>query len=341
MEDAPDTVKTIDFRRPSLELLVPELFVPKFGIQLDSCWFASPDTWVLDKAPPELFSNPSRFSSGDLDRVLKTVLRWLVQWIDEGSNPFIHRQLYRHRLPQCIQEAYLLLSSYYHRTASNEQFVFRMIEDRVMNLVAQGVPISDLTQGGAIDDPTALDTLEHLARVQSLLVYQCIGLYDGNIRLRHLAEQHIPILEEWLCQLLSQAGPTTCCGESLVVPPSERIANFTSIPYENILWYSWILAESIRRTWLVAAGIQGIYKLIQHRSAACMGGTIFTSRQGFWEAPSAVAWEKQCSEVYAGLVWLTETDKMFAMVPRGEINEFAKLVLECTYGVEQMERWGI
>jgi hypothetical protein len=67
---------------------------------------------------------------------------------------------------------------------------------------------------------------------------------------------------------------------------------------------------------------------------------MFTSRRGFWEAPSASVWGRQCEEQYAGLVRLTETDKLFTMVPQEEISEFAKLVLECTYGTEWCEeRW--
>jgi hypothetical protein len=73
-----------------------------------------------------------------------------------------------------------------------------------------------------------------------------------------------------------------------------------------------------------------------------MGGTVFTSRRGFWEADSARVWEKECMERYAGLVRLTETEKMFGMLPKEEICEFAEVVLECTYGVAWCEeRWGV
>ncbi|KAF1844425.1 uncharacterized protein K460DRAFT_288156 [Cucurbitaria berberidis CBS 394.84] len=336
VDDAPGTVAV---KRPSFELLIPSLAVPP---SLENGWFASPESWTIDAPPSDLvLATTNRISSVDLDRLLKTVLGWLVQWVEEGSNPFIYRELYRHRFPQCIQDAYLSLSSYLHSTASNKQMIFRIIEHRVLQLVAQGVPSQGLASGGGSDDTATFDALEHLARVQSLLVYQCIGLYDGNIRLRHLAEQHIPVLESWLFQLVSQASQTTCSGESLISAPSEQIAAPTSIPCDNLLWYSWILAESTRRTWLITSGIQGLYKLIRDGTASCMGGTIFTSRRGFWEAPSALAWEKQCCELYTGLVRLTEVDKMFAMVPRAEINDFAKVILECTFGLEQTERWGV
>jgi hypothetical protein len=38
---------------------------------------------------------------------------------------------------------------------------------------------------------------------------------------------------------------------------------------------------------------------------------------------------------------LTEIEKMFTMVPKEEINEFAKVVLECTFGGEWCEEEGL
>ncbi|KAF2126488.1 hypothetical protein P153DRAFT_254081, partial [Dothidotthia symphoricarpi CBS 119687] len=322
-------------------------FGPMFSLfsstQVHSWWFASPETWTIDQVPPNLLSAPHRFSSADLDRHLRTMILWLAEWVTQGSNPFIHQQLYRHRLPRCIQSAYTALSAYLNKTASNEQMICRIIEDQVVLLVGEGVPRSESVLGAANSSERKLDILEYLARVQALLVYQCIGFFDGNHRLRHLAEKHIPILQSWLVDLLEYTRQAECCGESLMSSPNGQatfnIDTASESPNENLLWYSWVLIESTRRTWLIASGIQGMYQLIQRRMAACMGGTIFTSRQGFWEAPTALVWEKRCSEVYAGLVRLTEIEKLFAMVPKREINEFAKLVLECPYGDEQVERW--
>jgi hypothetical protein len=290
---------------------------------------------MIDAAPSGLTSNPQRFNTTDLSRLLRKVVSWLAEWVEHGSNTFIHRELYRYRMPRCIQDAYMSLSAYLRKTATNEHIIFRIVEERVLQLVAEGVP-------WPVASGQSIDTLEYLGRIQALLVYQCIGLYDGDIRLRHLTEQHIPVLEMWMTGLLQHISQVPCCGDSLVANPHRLITppSFT-VPSENFLWHSWILTESARRTWLVVAGIQGIYKLIQNGSASCMGGTIFTTRQGFWEAPSAASWEKRCTETYAGMVRLTEMDKLFELVPKKEICEFARMVLSCTYGVEQVERWGL
>jgi hypothetical protein len=143
---------------------------------------------MIDPAPPALVGNTRRFTTLDLSRLLRQVVAWLTDWVEQGRNPFIHRQLYRYRMPLCVQDAFMSLSAYLSKTSANENIIYRIIEDRVMQLVAEGIP----SLGAS---PQSVDTLEHLGRIEALLVYQCVGLYDGNVRLRYLAEQHIPVLE--------------------------------------------------------------------------------------------------------------------------------------------------
>ncbi|KAI9690149.1 MAG: hypothetical protein M1822_009110 [Bathelium mastoideum] len=218
---------------------------------------------------------------------------------------------------------------------SNEQAIFQIIQDKSQQLVEQDAQLMDSISGGMSIDPLA-----HLARAQALLVYQLISLYDGNIRLRHIAESHIPVLDNWMRQTVDYASQSDSLG-SFLVSPSCADAAAKCLPWEKLVWYSWILAESLRRTWLVVSAITGVYLNSRSGVAYCLGGMMFTSRQGFWEAPSALAWQKRCSEIYGGLVRLTETDKLFAMVAPEDLDDFAKLALRITFGTEQMEKWGI
>jgi hypothetical protein len=298
------------------------LHFPIFSAYTSSLWFASPETWAIDVSPTQSLCSTPRFTSTDFDRILRKVLGWLTQWIETGSCPFIHRQLYRKCFPDEISGAYLALGAWLHRSDGNRQIVYRVIEERVTRLVENGL-LLDLPVNNR-------DAVLNLSRVQALLVYQCIGLYDGNVRLRHLAEKHIPVVESWVVVLMEQTSQLT----SSATPPH-------AADEENMLWYSWIVAESARRVWLIISGVQGLYRIFTNPDPTnpCIGGTVFTSRRGFWEAPSAKAWERACTERYAGLVRLTETEKMFAMVPKEEISEFAKVVLECKFGLEWCEEW--
>lgn len=309
-----------------------------------SSWFSSPETWKIDRFL-QVEYNP--VSIIGLKRLNTKIHRWLTEWVEKGSNPFIHSRLYRSRFPRCLQDAYTALSCYFHKTASNEQTIFQIIEARAKHLLVEhSIPSADSLLENINSSSITLDSLEHLARVQALLVYQVLCLYDGDIRLRHVAESNIPVLNSWMEQMVDHASHAVCLGGSVISSAHEQTAGGSSpsdiAHCENLLWYSWILAESIRRTWLVASGIQGAYLTIQQgRAIPCQGGMVFTTRQGVWEAKSARAWEKLCSEVNVGLMQVAEADKLFTEVAPEDVDDFTVLILQATFGEERIERWGI
>jgi hypothetical protein len=314
----------------------PRVFAPVYKNQTN-WWFASPDTWSLDcweRGRPQV-----SFSTAGFNRILAEMHRWLAQWVNNGSNPFIHEELYKYRFPRCIQDAYTTLTCYLHKSPADEVKINRIIEERAKELVEQEA----IYKESWIDDSNTFDSLEQLARAQALLIYQLIGLHDGNIRLRYLAEMHIPVLNQCIQRLVDQAHGGICYGKTITLPPIEEANDVETIQHkeDNLFWHSWIVAESIRRTWLITAGIQGTYLALQRSSSCCIGGQRFTARQGFWEAPSAEIFEKRCSKVYSGFIRLTQADQLFLNISPKEISPFAKVVLECTYGIDQMKNWGI
>lgn len=334
----------VDNPRLSLDSDLPGLSSTFVEDQPASSWFTSPETWKIDRF---LQVEHNQFTAVGLKRLMKMNHRWLSEWAEKGSNPFIHSQLYRTRFPRCVQDAYTILSCYLHKTVSNEKAIFQIIEDRAKQLLAEhGIPSVDSFQGNISASSFTLDSLEHIARVHALLIYQTLCLYDGDIRLRHVAESHIPVLNSWTQQMVDHASQAACLGASVISSAYQQSAVDFGQSYialhENVLWYSWILAESIRRTWLVASGIQGTYLVFQRdRAVPCQGGMMFTTRQGVWEAQSALAWEKICSEVNVGLMQVAETDKLFTEVTPEDVNDFTMLILQATFGEERMERWGV
>lgn len=287
-----------------------------FDSQPLSVWFTAPETWKV-VVPLE------RANLRDMEfaQFINTTRRWLHQWAETGSNPFVHHRLYRSRFPRCIQDAYMTLSCYLHKTSSNEKLIFKVIEDRASQLLEE------------YTTKLALDSLEHVARVQALLVYQFLGLYDGNIRMRHLAESRIPILSLWKQQMIQHASQVECLGREIISSTDQQ-------PSEDSLWYSWVLAESIRRTWLVASGIQALYLIMQqNRHDLCHGGMMFTTRTGVWEAQSAIAWEKLCININVGLMQMAEAIDLFSELEPQEVNDFTKSILEINVGIEKVERW--
>ncbi|KFY09804.1 hypothetical protein V491_07969 [Pseudogymnoascus sp. VKM F-3775] len=292
-----------------------------------SCsWFTSSEAWKVDPSP-EVTGDALCIS--DIKYHIKNIHQWLKQWVAKGSNPFIHARLYQTRFPQCIQDAHMIISCYFTKTDINELTVFRIIEDRARRLVEDGLTGSLLG--------TPLDTHEHLARVQALAIYQAICLYDGDIRLRHLAEGYIPVLSSWIREMVDHATQATCLGRMVMSSPYEDTAIEPSC--ENLLWYSWILAESIRRTSMLAASIQSIYLIHRDGTASCYGSMTFTTRQGAWDADSAYAWEKMCSEVNVGFVQLAEAPILLTEAAPDDVDEFAKAMLSIICGASRVNRW--
>ncbi|OKL62350.1 hypothetical protein UA08_02594 [Talaromyces atroroseus] len=298
---------------------------------------SSLDTWNLGFL--SLPVSPRSVPSEQLVRYVAMLREWLTQWVEQGSNPFIHAFLYRTYMPPCVQDAYTAFSSYHHKKLSNEQMIFRIIEDRAKQLIAsEGIPAPKASNFN-------LNSLEHLARVQSLIVYQIIGLFDGDIRLRHFAESQIPMLDNWVqamvahaAEMVSSSGGTNLCSREQLQQYIGTDLDITS--HENLDWYSWILSESIQRTWMIASGIHAIYLMMQQSvSRPCLGYTVFSTRPGIWEAPSAVTWSKVCLERNTGLVQMADADRLFSEAAPEDVNEFTKVFLQATFGAERMERW--
>lgn len=322
--NSPDLVRGSDAGlSPRLDLSLAQSIA---GAQPASSWFTSSEAWKVDPSPEV---TGDALCIMDIKYHIQNIHRWLKQWVAKGSNPFIHTRLYQTRFPQCIQDAYMALSCYFSKTDLNELMVFRIIEDRARRLVED-----DLT-GSLLGTP--LDTHEHLARVQALSMYQAICLYDGNIRLRHLAEGYIPVLNSWIRDMIDHASQAPCLGRMVMSSLYEDTAIEPSS--ENLLWYSWILAESIRRTSMLAASIQSIYLIHRDGTASCYGSMMFTTRQGAWDVDSAYAWEKMCSEVNVGFVQLAEAPSLLTKAAPDDVDEFAKTMLSIICGAGRVNRW--
>lgn len=333
-------------------------------------WYLAPDSWDFDHLDASNYDEP--FCSDVQNSFIKEFQGWLATWVGTGACPFIHNRTYKHQSPRCVQDAYTILSTYQNRTPENKAIIMTLVEERIKQLLDdQPTPISGAEDGSSFLN---LTPFEHLARVHALLVYQAIGLYDGDIRLRHVAETQVPTLNAWLRQLIKSAQSAAMEGPekfvySLLFPsnqtqrgpvlshsmtrPDFDVEAMTNISADSILgpediaWYAWLFAETIRRTWLVACTIQTIYLALQVGWAPCPGGMPFTARDGLFSAGSACAWASKCGG-YGKDDW-EETDfvrrgqcsHIFEKRSPEEVDEFASHTLEMTFGLERVERWRI
>lgn len=119
---------------------------------------------------------------------LKAILHRFVQ---ERSTSFIYSQIYEEWLPRQIQDVYTLCGSYTLVRGKNADTVFRILQIRLLDLIAKhqlDCSFEDL-----------------LASIHALMLYLIIHLFGRDTRLRRLGEVHLATLADWTCQLWQRA----------------------------------------------------------------------------------------------------------------------------------------
>jgi hypothetical protein len=277
---------------------------------------------------------PNVFPTSELKGFIQLIQDSFETWIATGSNPFIHAKLYDQKFPTSVQVAYATLSAYIHRNAANADMILRIVNERANDLVVSNAPESGMVSG------SSPGIMEQLGRVHALFIYQTIGLLDGEIRSRHLAETHFPIFIRWLGQLLESASdaiPRSVFSWELDAVMLQASASPPSL--REGIWQAWIVAESIRRTWLIGMGLEAAYMGLKQGWTPCPGGVMFTSREGLWDAKSAYVWGKTCAETDVRFMQRFDVERLFVEAAPGEVDGFGKMILEITFGKERMEEW--
>ncbi|KAB5539229.1 hypothetical protein GE09DRAFT_310849 [Coniochaeta sp. 2T2.1] len=348
-------------------------------------WFLDPESWDTQQIPRPDLAIESPVSEETLRHFIGKLQDWLRRWVEKGHSPLMHSQLYRGHMPDCVQDAFTALTAYYSMTPTTKLATMRMINSRATKLVETQphVYLGSDDPEFAISAPSlAFDTLTHVARTQALFIYQMIRLFDGDIRSRALAEEQKDTLSAWAYQMFASAR-LDCSGVALLsteeggcsdVPrlsdsSDNRMVSNTVVASAPVngnvttlsravpsdppsLWRAWILAESVRRTYLMALFMQSVYHNIKHGWAVCPGGASFTARCGLWDAPTAWSWYKESKReaptsgargsVSKSLLLLESLDAWNVLHDnrREDVDEFTTAVLESCYGLDLVENWG-
>jgi hypothetical protein len=316
------------------------LATPKsLALSLHDDWFYSPDSWAVSHAGLPACAS-EQLEAVALKGFITVVRQWLEQWVCEGSCPFVHQRLYTRTLPITVQDAFTTLSAYLSRTPDTTNMCLRIVRSRVNNLVSEGSSASSENRPGpTLSNMSLLDPFNHLARVQALLVYQTIGLWDGDVCMRNLAEQHIPVLLKWANEMLECIELESSV--YFVVQQDQEIARTASHEdLEQMTWQRWILCESIRRTWMLVSFTQGIYAALQQGWSPCDGAIKITTQAGAWDADNAFTW----GQALAHSSWplLSPALEAFALVNQlkpEDVDDFTKVIAEMQCSKEKIARW--
>ncbi|KAI0125758.1 hypothetical protein BJ170DRAFT_695762 [Xylariales sp. AK1849] len=318
----------------------------KYTDPQDTSWFLTLQSWEVQHSIPP---NADPVDESKLHVYISTVRSWLLQWVTASQNPLIHPQLYRTRMPRCVSDAYTALATYVHRTSATEETAFRIIDQRVETLVQDQALEESLGFG-------VVDTFDHLARVHTLLIYQCIRLFDGNIRMRAQADALTSTLFLWSEQMWQSAMMSISHNTHSSSSSSSSFSSSTTSTSNNPLnlhlsnnhnsditantWQTWLFIESIRRAYLTTNMIQQVYLTLKRGWSECPGGVPVTLRKGAWEAETGYAWSQAIKE-HGGPLFMQsrQTQRVFVEAGPGDVDEFGHALLGISFGSERMERW--
>ncbi|KAI0106199.1 hypothetical protein GGR51DRAFT_175375 [Nemania sp. FL0031] len=314
-------------------------------VSLRGAWFLAPESWIAEftEPPPTTIRETER----SLKQYIEQVQLWMRQWVTEGHSPLHHPELYSFYMPRHVQDAYTAVAAYLGKTRENESMVHRILEDRVAQLLQdQAVDEASLgnASGGDDDSPSIFD---RLSRVQSLLCYQLIRLFDGDIRMRGQAEALVPTLYLWNRQMLESVKDSLGRPERLLagspyhrnLPLGASASAPSTAESPKAIWRAWIVAESVRRTWQAANVVQEVYQFFKRGWSECPGRLPNTMQQALWGAPSAYSWIR---ELKGGrdplLVSIVELEEMIPQLALSELDDFSIAAIGL-YGMEKVDHW--
>ncbi|KAH8762133.1 hypothetical protein F5883DRAFT_561848, partial [Diaporthe sp. PMI_573] len=145
-----------------------------------------------------------------------------------GETMFLHRNLYPDAMPRAIRAA---------------------LDDADEN---QGYGCGGSNgAGGFSGSSNGLSVIDELARLQAFVLYQMMRMFGGGLEQRLVVEQQRDLLTTWALRLLRRSMAELGNG-------GHRAPNADG---DMDSWHTWIVAESIRRTVMVAYMFYGVYSL--------------------------------------------------------------------------------
>jgi len=239
-------------------------------------------------------------------------------------------------MPQCMRDAYSAISISENVTQDNEHIVDDICSNQVSALV--GCQPLD----GQLALLPLLSTRDHLARTQALLIHLLLALFSPSIPRRARAETLIKTLMEWADQLWESASRDATA--ALLYPDVLPLINGDGAYNTDTvsgLYHTFVLSETIRRTWLLCRIATGVY--YGHKgewSPACAGDTQITTRAKIWDASSPAGWEALVQHQDPLFIYSLHGQSLVGRgVEASQVDEFARHLFTMMWGMDKVEDW--
>ncbi|KAK7425851.1 hypothetical protein QQZ08_007701 [Neonectria magnoliae] len=273
----------------------------------------APSTKALDTYP-EMIANRLQWS---IDEIRKAPSMMVL----ENQTPWCHPALYKDGMPRSMQNAHACCALYLAKNRVNAPIIFRSIESYVNDLLCSPAP----------DTPR-----DCVAHTQSLLLYEIIRLFDGDIGARACAERDLGAVETSAIALFAHA-------KFDLDPASKEMPMFPIAPTKTF-WLDWVLQESIRRTLLLTFYFLQAYRILTRQKGLQCDGKLglchsWTVSAHLWGARSplafAEAWKSRKHFVVTNAVF----NEMLEEATADDVDTYGKIFITSLMGIDEAEGW--
>jgi len=187
-----------------------------------------------------------------------------------------------------------------------------------------------------ISSPDPTTPRDRLARVQALLLYHIIRIFDGDVGSRESADKYTSALET-AAWAMSTHNDWSAPDEPDTVPTYP-------IATTKEFWRSWAFRESVRRTFIVTFFFLQIYRILagsgplpcrhSHALPHC-----WTLSSHLWNAADAFEFALAWRNENHFLVTNSNIDDALQNAKASDLDTFGKMLLTALLGIEETKGW--
>ncbi|KAI2618468.1 hypothetical protein GGR54DRAFT_157108 [Hypoxylon sp. NC1633] len=271
---------------------------------------------ICDNYEPWQLGDPST----GIAYAMSTFKNLHVTFAQNSSTIYLHRRLHVNDTPRWILQAFSVCVLYVNQTEATRALVLKVLHENVNDLRE--------TANG-----TALSLREKLARVHAMVIYQTIRMFDGDISLGQQAENDVPLLEAWNNELGNIRDNLDDFAEL-------DLGGIRNKPPES--WERWLLAESVRRTYLISSALKNFWEVLKGRPNANYIGIWryihrWTLSKHLWDAADPLEFSRAWKEKPMWIISGFSLEEFLKAGTGDDVDDFALVFLTLYFGVNEMK----
>ncbi|CAK7212736.1 hypothetical protein SCUCBS95973_001564 [Sporothrix curviconia] len=236
----------------------------------------------------------------------------------ENRVPWSHPLLYHDHMPRSMEEAMSSCALYLAKNSANGPIILRTVDARLRDLLAAPEPSTPL---------------ECIAHVQALLLYNIIGIFDGDINARATVEK---------TQVQLQRAAKRLLAFITFDPPQAAVPD--ALYAARAFWEAWVFMESARRTFLISLYFMHLYYVIvgtpsRHCDERKYLNRYWTISASLWQATDPQEFRRAWQTNHFFLARVGSFSELLAEAHAEDIDDFSQIFLSSLMGIDEFRNW--